>query len=236
VIHRRAHLATILPAALLTALLMIGSGCSSDDDAVDDGSTTTVATPSGSATTPIEFSTTVSDEWGPLADCPIAPQSSDPSGAPADDGVDGVLEFGDQARDHVTECVDYTVNPAVGGKHFPQWANCGFYTSPVPEEFAVHVLEHGGVWIAFDPTIGADDVAAIRDATDAATHVLANPYPGLTSKIVLSAWSRQLDLDSTSDPRFQAFIDTYVQGPNTPELGAPCSGGIGTPKPSAATK
>lgn len=222
-IDRRVRFATVLLASLLVAM----SGCSKDDDAGGGALTTTAS--EGSAA-PVEFATTPSDEWDALADCPLPPQSADPSGVPAEEGVDGVLAFGDQTQNHVTTCVDYAVNPAVGGNHYPQWANCGFYTSPVPEEVAVHVLEHGGVWIAFDPAIGTDDVTAIRAAADATTHILANPYPGLTSKIVMTAWSRQLDLDSTADPRFQEFIDTYLQGPNTPELGAPCSGGLGTPE------
>lgn len=221
-IHRRARLATIP----LAALFLILPSCGKDDDGA---ATTTTAASKGDAAA-IEFSTTPSDEWGELADCPIPAQSADPTGVPADEGVDGVLAFGDQTQNHVTTCVDYGVNPAVGGDHYPQWANCGFYTSPVPEEVAVHVLEHGGVWIAFDPELAPDDVTAIRAVTDGSTHILANPYPGLNSKIVMSAWSRQLDLDSTTDPRFQEFIDTYLQGPNTPELGAPCSGGLGTPE------
>jgi hypothetical protein len=32
-----------------------------------------------------------------------------------------------------------------------------------------------------------------------------------------------------TDPRFQKFLDLYGQGAQTPELGAPCSGGMGTP-------
>ena len=183
------------------------------------------------STTPgsVTFTTTPDAEWGDLADCPIGPQSENPGGTPADEGVDGVLAYGKQTQNHVQGCVDYPVRPAVGGDHFQVWANCGFYTSPVPEEVAVHVLEHGGVWIAFDPSIGSADVAAIRKATAATSHIIANPYPGLRDKVVMTAWSRQLTLESTTDARFQQFIDTYLQGPNTPELGAPCSGGLGTP-------
>ena len=59
--------------------------------------------------------------------------------------------------------------------------------------------------------------------------ILASPYPGLGSTIVLSAWTRQLTLSSVTDPRFAKFISTYLQGPQTPELGAPCEGGMGTP-------
>ena len=231
--HRRTAAISLLTLVTLVPTL---AGCSGDDATGKAGSSTTAATKgsaTGSASSIPTFSSTPSAEWGPLAACPIEPESADPGGTPADEGVDGVVQFGKLSQDHVDPCVDYPVHPAVGGAHFRVWANCGFYTAPVPEMAAVHVLEHGGVWIAFDPTLDAAEIRTIRAAADATTHVLASPYPGLTSKVVMSAWSRQLRLDSTSDPRFQTFIDTYLQGPNTPELGAACDGGIGTPEPKA---
>ena len=60
----------------------------------------------------------------------------------------------------------------------------------------------------------------IKSTAASSDHILANPYPGLTSPIVMSAWSRQLTLKSVDDPRFKSFITTYLQGPRTPELGA----------------
>ncbi len=40
-----------------------------------------------------------------------------------------------------------------------------------------------------------------------------------------SAWGVQLALGSTEDPRLPAFVARYSQGPQTPEPGAPCTGG-----------
>ena len=37
----------------------------------------------------------------------------------------------------------------------------------------------------------------------------------------------QLAQDSVDLPRLSAFVDTFAQGPQTPELGAPCTGGMG---------
>jgi len=221
---RRRATRSRLVIALVAALASV-AGCSSDD--ASGPTSTTVA--DGAATT-VTFGESPGADWGPLADCPVEPQSTDPGGTPATEGVDGVLAFGDEERGHVEPCAAFPMHPAVGGDHFRVWANCGFYTSPVPEMAAVHVLEHGGVWIAFDPGLGATDVATIRAATTASTHVLASPYPGLRDRVVMSAWSRQLSLDSPGDARFDAFLDTYVQGPTTPELGAPCSGGLGSPQ------
>lgn len=215
------------PTVALALALAVIPACSSDDP--DDAASSTTAETTSAPELSLDVDPTM---WGPLAGCDIGPQSADPGGTPADEGVDGVMAFGTQTQEHVEACVDSAVRPAVGGDHYPTWANCGFYSSPVPEEAAVHVLEHGGVWIAFDPELPTDQVGRIRSVTNASTHILANPYPGLTSGVVLTAWSRQLTVDDTNDPRFDAFIDTYLQGPNTPELGAPCDGGIGEPDPA----
>jgi hypothetical protein len=59
--------------------------------------------------------------------------------------------------------------------------------------------------------------------------VLLSPYQDLPSKVVASAWGVQLKLDSASDPRIAAFIDKYERGPQTPEPGATCRSGVGTP-------
>ena len=46
---------------------------------------------------------------------------------------------------------------------------------------------------------------------------------------MLTGWGVQLELDSLDDDRFDAFIEQYRVGPNTPERGASCTGGIGEP-------
>jgi hypothetical protein len=218
--HRR----SIASALVLLVLVMGLTACSDDGgaetDSVGDSST-------------IELSTTPDpDMWTDgTAECPVTgvPAAEAPDTTPADEGVDGVLAFGTLSQEHVEGCVDYPVSPPVGGDHNPVWANCGFYTSAVPNEHAVHSLEHGAAWIAFGPDVDAATLDVIREAMVGTTHVIASPYPDLGTTIVMSAWSRQLTLDDVTDPRFRQFLDTYVQGPQTPELGAPCSGAMGTP-------
>jgi hypothetical protein len=151
--------------------------------------------------------------------------SATPDGADADEGVDGVVVVRVASRDHVEGSVDYDTYPPAGGDHFPVWQNCGFYDAPVLDEMAVHALEHGAVWITYQESLPADQVATIEGLADDATHVLASPYPGLRAPVVVTAWERQLDLESTDDPRLVEFLDAYVEGPTTPEPGATCAGG-----------
>ncbi len=54
---------------------------------------------------------------------------------------------------HLEEPVTYTENPPVGGVHNPVWQNCGYYAAPIPNETAVHSLEHGAIWITYQPDL-----------------------------------------------------------------------------------
>ncbi|MCU1527639.1 MAG: hypothetical protein JWP75_1402, partial [Frondihabitans sp.] len=74
---------------------------------------------------------------------------------------DGASHPGALQHDHVTGPVDYTILPPVGGPHNGVWMNAGVYTKPVPTERAVHNLEHGAVWITYDPDLPKSDVAAL---------------------------------------------------------------------------
>lgn len=148
-----------------------------------------------------------------------------PPGEPAPEGIEGVVVVRAASRNHTEGSVDYDTYPPAGGDHFPVWQNCGAYYEPVVDEMAVHALEHGAVWIAYRDDLPADQVEVIEQLANDESHVLAAPYPDLRAPVVLTAWERQLDLDDVADERFGAFVETYLEGPTTPEPGAPCDGG-----------
>jgi hypothetical protein len=141
----------------------------------------------------------------------------------------GVVSYSDLSRKHTEAPVNYPQNPPVGGDHSPVWQNCGFYSKPVRNENAVHSMEHGAVWITYRPALPQDQVEKIKSLAQK-TYVLASAYPDLPSPVVASAWGKQLKPDSANDPRLEQFVSTYRQGPQTPEPGAPCTGGVGSPE------
>ena len=57
------------------------------------------------------------------------------------------------AGQHTEAAVDYPQSPPAGGDHNPVWQNAGFYEEPVQNETAVHTLEHGAVWITYQPDL-----------------------------------------------------------------------------------
>ena len=143
--------------------------------------------------------------------------------------IAGLMTFDNLSRNHTQGSVTYPQTPPVGGDHNPVWQNCGIYDQPVKNENAVHSLEHGAVWITYQPDLPADQVAQLRSLVQGRPYTLLSPYPNLPGPIFASAWGVQLKVDNASDSRLPLFISRYAQGPQTPEPGAACSGGIGTP-------
>lgn len=140
-------------------------------------------------------------------------------------GIQGVQTFNFPGGDHRSGSLVYAENPPAGGSHNPLWQNCGVYDQPLYNEYAVHSLEHGAVWLTYRPDLGAEGVAALRQLVDGRTYTLLSPYEGLPTPVVASAWGAQLKVDSPSDPRLKAFLDKYEQGATAPERGAACTGG-----------
>lgn len=142
---------------------------------------------------------------------------------------DGIQTFSNLSRDHQEGSITYPQVPPVGGPHNPVWMNCGIYDKPIPNENAVHSLEHGAVWITYQPDLPEASVEVLRGLVRGHDHVLLSPYPGLPAPVVASAWGVQLRATGADDPRLAKFVATYENGPQTPEPGAPCSGAIGVP-------
>ncbi|MEO8105986.1 MAG: DUF3105 domain-containing protein [Actinomycetes bacterium] len=142
-----------------------------------------------------------------------------------EDPTPGALEevqvYSYKAAEHTDDPVEYDESPPVGGPHRPVWEECGYYDDEIDEAKAVHSLEHGAVWITYDPALGADAVGALKDRLSE-NYTLLSPYPDQSAPVVATAWNTQLELDGVDDPRLDDFVTEYRQGPQTPEPGASC--------------
>ncbi|MCT4352994.1 DUF3105 domain-containing protein [Streptomyces sp. Je 1-79] len=132
-------------------------------------------------------------------------------------------------RNHVTTPVTYEMKPPVGGDHDQVWQNCDgdVYTTKIAEMNAVHSLEHGAVWVTYSKKAAEADVKKLAEKVGKTPYSLMSPVDDQAGAIMLSAWGKQVTVDSASDPRIDAFFTKYVQGPQTPEPGAACTGGVG---------
>ena len=143
-------------------------------------------------------------------------------------GVITYTEYDGALSPHEPDEVLYAQIPPVGGPHNGVWQDCGFYSEPIYNWHGVHSLEHGAVWITYDPELPASDIAEL-EALASQSHLLITPYPGLEDPVIASSWGRQVRLDGVDDPRLQQFIIEFRQNPETtPEPGALCSLGNDT--------
>lgn len=140
--------------------------------------------------------------------------------------LDDVRVYEDLPADHVADdqSVEYDPAPPPGGPHADVWLACGVYDEPVRDVNAVHALEHGAVWLTYDPDQMSDeDVSEL--AHQLPDEGILSPYPGQDARVVITVWGRQLDLRSPGDDRLGLFVEAYGDGHTAPEPMASCEGG-----------
>lgn len=132
---------------------------------------------------------------------------------------------------HKTGHISYDESPPVGGVHSPVWLRCDVYSAPVPNESAVHSLEHGAVWITYQQTLSAADIATLAKLDDLnRDYVLISPYPGQSAPIMATAWGLRITADKADDPRLASFVKAYAGGDQGGEGGADCRNRGATPQ------
>jgi hypothetical protein len=130
--------------------------------------------------------------------------------------------------DRTTDPVKYTETPPAGGPHDPTWDDCGAYDAPPRNENAVHDLEHGTVWITYQPGLDQADIASLQTQLEGleSGKWMLSPYPGLPAPVVVTVWNAQLDLTGADDSRLPKFLAFYGDGHTSPEGAfASCKGG-----------
>jgi len=162
------------------------------------------------------------DAVAALAPFTPSAENQDPSRA-----IEGVVVQTYQGGQHVgpDQQVAYTQSPPFGGAHDYSWATCSgvVYPEPVRNENMVHALEHGAIWIAYNPDLvtgGARDTLAAKASEQ---FMVMSPYSDLDAPISLQAWGHQLKLSDASDPRIDQFIFALRRNPYTaPEPNGSC--------------
>jgi hypothetical protein len=143
--------------------------------------------------------------------------------------IQGVVKKDYPAGKHITptQRVAYDESPPFGGPHDGYWATCTggvVYPNAVRTENMVHALEHGTLWIAYDPTkVKGADLDKLTKRVNGQDFTMLSPYPGLNRPISLQSWGHQLKVDSPDDPRIDEFIQALRRNQYTyPEVGATC--------------
>jgi uncharacterized protein DUF3105 len=176
------------------------------------------------------------EKWVVSADNP------DPS-----ENIDGVVRAKYDAGQHVqaTQRVAYDKTPPFGGPHDGVWADCNgtVYPKAVRTENMVHALEHGAVWIAYNPDkIKGKALDTLKKKVSGQPYMMLSPYPGLDKPISMQSWGHQLKLTSATDTRIDDFIKSLRENQyQNPEPGGRCDSqdtgfDVSNPPPFVAEK
>jgi hypothetical protein len=129
-----------------------------------------------------------------------------------------------QGADHTSQSQthpDYNSVPATSGWHYggaSAPAPWGVHGDALPDEILVHNLEHGGVGIHYNCPEGCDElVSQLKEIADRMGKVILSPYPGMETKIALTAWTFLDTFDEFDKDRVEDFARAHESSPNAPE-------------------
>lgn len=157
---------------------------------------------------------------------PAPPKEYTPGGEGVE--IEGVETY-ENTTQHVEGTVEYEQSPPAGGPHNAVWLNCGVYDQQVPNENAVHSMEHGAVWVTYNPDEVSGDELATLESHLPSTYVVLSPYEGLDAPIAVTNWNHQLKVESADDERISQFFEEYWRSADVPEPGAACTGALDAP-------
>lgn len=237
---KRAGRTAALALTLLAALLFLAScgGESGSGEAGPSGETGASGQTSGEASVMEEKTaeeqalTPAEATIGPNENSSMLPaggRKADPAQPPPENPPEGVKTYPATTNRSVDGPIEYDRDPPTNGDQDPIWQNCGFYPQPIDNRNAVHSMDHGVVWISYNPDLPQNEIDALRPY-GREPYVIVSPYPGLRAPVVVTAWRNQLDLDGVDDPRLRQFVDQFRISETSPLSGNGCIGGVGQPE------
>lgn len=126
----------------------------------------------------------------------------------------------------------YDLTPPVGGNHLSAWQTCtgSVYDGPIVDGNAVHSMEHGAVWLTYDPElVDQADIDTFTQVISARDYSLMSPYPGQGVAVSLQSWGNRYQTEDPADPKIDEYLDSYILNERfNPEPYATCAGGVTT--------
>ncbi len=121
--------------------------------------------------------------------------------------------------DHRTDgqAIAYPSYPPTYGPHWPAPTTWGYHSEVVPDERALHNLEHGGVVASYN-NIPADTLAALQNLVSTypkdkygEVKLVIRPYDKIApGTLVLTAWNWIDELATYDDARVRAFLGAHL--------------------------
>lgn len=122
----------------------------------------------------------------------------------------------DEGAAHISEgtSVTYRSNPPTSGSHWPDPLLDGIYDTEKPDEALVHSLEHGRIWISYQPSIPQPAIDQLKRLASREKRVILTPRARNEAAVALAAWQRLdtfsvLDDGTFDENRILDFIQRY---------------------------
>lgn len=124
-------------------------------------------------------------------------------------------EYEDEGRDHLQDGQSpptYQTNPPVSGSHDPTPAEWGFYDQELPDGKAIHNLEHGGIWVSYQPgVLNDEEINQLKKlASEYGQRLIVSPRAKNDSKIAVASWRHLEKLDKLDLELIKSFLTTNV--------------------------
>ncbi|AKS23799.1 DUF3105 domain-containing protein [Leptospirillum ferriphilum] len=164
----------------------------------------------------------------PPPDTVSSSRASSPATTPVSAATDAThpgMYYPSQGHDHWDlarlQKFQYNSNPPTSGPHMEQFIDSYTPSSPLPAYIQVHLLEHGNVLIQYNCTCPHTVEALKKIASSFDTYspslgleegkaVIVAPNPSLPHRIVLTAWTRLLGMDTLDEKAAGQFISTWL--------------------------
>lgn len=131
-------------------------------------------------------------------------------------GDDLSVEFEDQGTEHIKDGSDhlpYNSNPPSSGWHYANPALIGFYgrNEDLPDEQVIHNIEHGDIWIAYNPNISDTILEELKKFDE--SKIIITPRQSNDFDISVVAWNRvdsfDVENETLDSQRIKDFITRY---------------------------
>lgn len=88
----------------------------------------------------------------------------------------------------------YNSNPPSSGAHYASPANSDTYDYEVNDKIFIHNLEHGGIWIAYRPSVSAQVIEDLKGIVKefSGSKIVMAPRSANDADIAIVAWNRVL--------------------------------------------
>lgn len=121
-------------------------------------------------------------------------------------------EYGDVTAQHVPEgsLTETPSRPPAGGPHYPRPSPTGIFDEPVADGYLIHSLEHGIVWLSYQPDhVTRGQLDGLRGvAEDYSDDVILAPRPANEAALYAVSWGRRLEVDPSDFALLREFIET----------------------------